>query len=157
MAPTSEGKPISSRNICSRRGKRVPSREGWEQMERESFSSSCRRAAASEVHHLARLPAGWWCRRPGLHPHVFFSSCSKAGRELGGVCVEKRFNCSVQQEQTQFRSGARSHTAGGDAVLHLAACLRSGSRSGEERFAWSASPTSGKVRTVCMSGGRRRD
>lgn len=88
MAPTSEGKPISSRNICSRRGKRVPSREGWEQMERESFSSSCRRAAASEVHHLARLPAGWWCRRPGLHPHVFFSSCSKAGRELGG-CVWK--------------------------------------------------------------------
>lgn len=48
-------------------------------MERESFSSSRRRAAASEVHHLARLPAGW-CRRPGLHPHA---ACSNAGRELG--------------------------------------------------------------------------
>lgn len=83
MAPTSEEKPISSRNICSRRGKRVPSREGWEQMEWKSFSPSRRRAAGSEVHHLTRLSAGGCCR-PGLHLHTCFSSCSKAGGEMGG-------------------------------------------------------------------------
>lgn len=81
-------------------------------MEQESFSSSRRRAAASEVHHLARLPAGG-CRRPGLRPRASLSPRSKAGGER-----KKRFNCRAQREQTRFSGGARSHAAGGDAVLH---------------------------------------
>lgn len=93
---------------------------------------------------------------PGCIPMFSSLLAPKQAGSRGG-CVEKRFNCSVQQEQTRFRSGARSHAAGGDAVLHLAACLQSGSQSREERFAWSASPASGEVRTVCVSGGRRRD
>lgn len=39
----------------------------------------------------------------------------QAGSREGG----KHFNCLVQREQTRFRSGARSHTTGGDAALHL--------------------------------------
>lgn len=38
----------------------------------------------------------------------------RAGRGRGEHC-----DCWVQQEQTRFRSGARSHAAGGDAVPHL--------------------------------------
>lgn len=79
MAAASEEKPISSRNICSRHGKQVPARGGWEQMEQQSFSSSCLRPTASDAHHPC--PAS-------------LSSCTEQPWSRGW---QKGFNCSLWQ------------------------------------------------------------
>lgn len=135
MAPTSEGKPISSRNICSQHGKWVPSWGGWEQMEQESFSSSCHRPTASEVHHPSPC-----------FPLLLLRSSRGAG---GG---KKHFNCSLQQ-------GYPSLNPVPEATLLLARHFSISRMPAEPQSAWeerSASPTSGKVRTVSASGGGRR-
>lgn len=132
MAPASEGKPISSRNICSQCGKRAPSEGGWEQMEQESFSSSCHRPTAGEAHHPSPC-----------FPLLSLQSCTV---EQGW---QKHLNCSLCQGYPSLTrcQKPRCCCQGVPRVSH--AC-RATARLGRR------SQTAGKVRTVSASGGGSR-